>query len=72
MRVKQIISQNRRDFRAIFECEHCKFELERSGYDDRYFHYQVVPSLKCPECGKTADKKTYRPLDPKYPEGTTI
>ncbi len=38
MRIKKIISQDRRDFTAIYECEHCGFTYEGNGYDDSYFH----------------------------------
>jgi len=38
MKIKTILKQNRRDFVAIYECEHCGNKVERSGYDDSYFH----------------------------------
>lgn len=31
MKIKRIINQVRRDFIAIYECEHCEFEQERRG-----------------------------------------
>jgi ribosomal protein L37AE/L43A len=65
MRIKEIISQHRRDFRAIYECEHCGFTYEGSGYDDSYFHQSVVPKMECPKCGKAAGPD-YRPLTTKY------
>ena len=71
MRVKKIISQHRRDFRAVYQCEHCGHEHESSGYDDAYFHQNVVPAMKCGECKKTASDD-YRPLTTKYPEGMTV
>jgi len=71
MRIKEIISQHRRDFRAIYECEHCGFMYEGSGYDDSYFHRFVVPNKKCPQCGKTA-APDYRPLETKYPDGMEV
>jgi len=67
MHIKRILSQNRRDFRAIYECEHCGYTYEGIGYDDSYFHQEVVPNKKCPKCGKTADEN-YRPLQTKYPD----
>ena len=66
MKIKNIISQHRRDFTAIYECEHCSHEHKGSGYDDQYFHQTVIPDKKCPDCGKTAGEE-YRPLAPKYP-----
>lgn len=71
MRIKEITSQHRRDFTAIFECEHCGFTEKKSGYDDRNFHDNVIPSFVCPSCGKSA-AENYRPLRPKYDEGMTI
>ena len=72
MYIKKIISQYRRDFRAIYECEHCGHSEEDSGYDDAYFHREVVPNMECPKCGKKADKENYRPMGTKYPEGYQI
>lgn len=31
MKIKKILSQNRRDFRAIYECEHCG-NIEKDDY----------------------------------------
>lgn len=71
MKIKEIISQHRRDFRAIYECEHCGFTFNGSGYDDTNFHEKVIPTMVCRECDKTADE-TYRPLATKYPDGTSV
>ncbi len=72
MKIKRILSQHRRDFRADYECEHCgAVEKNKRGYDDRNFHENVIPTMKCPKCGKTADEN-YRPLATKYPEGYQI
>jgi predicted RNA-binding Zn-ribbon protein involved in translation (DUF1610 family) len=65
MRIKQITYQQRRDFQAIYECEHCGHEHKRGGYDDAHFHATVIPMMKCPQCGKTA-REDYRPLTTKY------
>jgi len=71
MKIQKIISQHRRDFQAIYECEHCGYTQMSSGYDDRNFHDNVIPDIECPECKKKADG-TYRPLRPKYDEGVTV
>ena len=71
MKIKEIPSQSRRDFWAIYECEHCGHTEEGSGYDDDNFHKNVIPSMKCPKCGKTANEN-YRPLSPKYGENEVI
>jgi len=74
MKIKKIISQHRRDFTAEFECEGCGHTFTRSGYDDANFHQNVIPSLKCPKCGKTGVEcgADYRPLTTKYQEGEQV
>lgn len=71
MRIKQILNQHRRDFTAIYECEHCGHEQKGGGYDDANFHENVIPKKSCGSCGKTASD-TYRTLTTKYPEGYVI
>lgn len=71
MKIKAKLSQHRRDFRAIYECEHCGHEVEGSGYDDANFHENVIPKMECKECGKTTSDE-YRALATKYPEGFQI
>lgn len=54
MKIKEMISQYRRDFYATYECEGCGHVTEKqSGYDDRYFHDEVIPNMKCKKCGKS-------------------
>ena len=71
MKIDKILSQHRRDFHAIYICEHCGYKEEKSGYDDNYFHTEVIPKMVCPQCGKTADSD-YRPLQTKYPDNFEI
>jgi hypothetical protein len=71
MKIKTIESQSRRDFYAVYVCEHCGAEKRGSGYDDDNFHRNVIPAMKCDGCGKTA-AEDYRPLGTKYPEGQTV
>lgn len=71
MKIQKILSQHRRDFRAIYECEHCGHTEKGSGYDDANFHNNIIPSLICKKCNKKADS-TYRPLATKYSEGQQI
>ena len=71
MKIKTIESQNRRDFHAVYECEHCGHTHRGSGYDDTYFHQNVIPQMKCESCGKTAGDD-YRPLATKYPDGMSV
>ena len=71
MKIKEIVYQNRRDFTAIYECEECGFNHKAGGYDDRNFHDNVIPKMRCPKCGKTAPD-SYRGLATKHPEGYQI
>ena len=71
MKIKKILSQHRRDFKAVFECEHCGNEETMGGYDDAYYHKNVIPGFECKRCGKTAGDD-YRPLATKYAEGVQV
>ena len=65
MKIQKIESQSRRDFFAIYECEHCGHTRRDSGYDDDNFHRNVIPKMKCTECGQVAPED-YRPMGTKY------
>ncbi len=71
MNIKRIVSQNRRDFVAIYRCEHCGHEEEGAWYDDANFHNNVVPGMACRACDKVAGDE-FRALTTKYPEGVTV
>ena len=72
MKIKKITWQNRRDFEAIYECEHCGNEEKYGGgYDDDNYHRNVIPNFKCRQCGKTA-AEDYRPLATKYPADQVV
>lgn len=71
MKIQKIVSQNRRDFQAIYECEHCAHTVSGYGYDDGYFHSQVIPHMECEKCGKKADS-SYTPRETKYPDGMNV
>jgi len=71
MKIKEIISQSRRDFNAIYECENCGHTEKGYGYDDTNFHQNVIPDMKCSKCEKKSPKN-YRPLTTKYPENFHI
>jgi ribosomal protein L37AE/L43A len=71
MKIKKIISQHRRDFVALYECEHCGDIMQSTGYDDAYFHNEVIPKKVCKECERSSGED-YRPLTTKYPEGFII
>lgn len=67
MKIERIVSQHRRDFIAIYQCEHCGHEHEGIGYDDTYFHVNVVPKKECPKCDKMSPSD-HRPLTTKHPD----
>jgi hypothetical protein len=53
VKIKEITSQHRNDFRAIMECEHCGgIQKLTTGYDDSYYHDKVIPAMTCQSCGK--------------------
>lgn len=66
MYIKKITEQIRRDFTAVYECEHCGHTETAKGYDDDNFQLNVVPTFVCPKCGEVAPD-TYRALRTKYP-----
>jgi len=66
MKIERIIEQTRRDFRAIYKCEHCGYSSEENGYDDLNFHQNVIPAMKCGRCGEKSPKES-RALTTKYP-----
>lgn len=72
MKIQTIKSQHRRDFTAIYECEHCGDTHEGSGYDDNHFHMNVIPKMECAKCGKTAIAGEYRALATKYPDSQQV
>lgn len=71
MKIKKITHQNRRDFRAIYTCEHCGAEETGGGYDDANYHQNVIPKMQCAKCNKKAGDD-YRPIETKYPEGFQV
>lgn len=69
MQIKTKISQHRRDFHAVYECEHCGETKAGFGYDDANFHDNVIPAMVCPKCGRTSDKASSKP---DVPAGVTL
>ena len=61
MRIQKIIHRHRREFTAIYECEHFLHTYEGPGYDDGFFYWSVIPDWKCDSCGKKA-KADYHPM----------
>lgn len=65
MHIKEILSQHRRDFKAVLECEHCLSTQRQACYDDDNFHINVIPIIPCDDCGKVAGPD-YVPRETKY------
>lgn len=74
MKLLEIISQYRRDFTGIYECEGCKHTVELKGYDDRNFHDKVTPKLLCKFCKKSTLDLGIEPqfVETKYPENLRV
>jgi len=71
MYIKEKLEQHRRDFTAIYECEHCGHTEKAGGYDDAHFHGNVIPTIKCKKCGKVGGEN-YTPEKTVYPEGFQV
>ena len=71
MKIGRILSQDRRDFTAIYECEHCGHTKKGYGYDDEDFHKNVIPEMECENCQQKASLD-YRALTTKYPDGMKV
>ena len=71
MKIEKILNQHRRDFTAIYVCEHCGHKEKGSGYDDSYFHQNVIPEKICSQCNKKSPYN-YRPLSTKYSKSTVV
>jgi len=77
MKLIEIISQHRRDFKGKYKCEGCgNIEQDKSmdSYDDRNFHDNVIPNRKCEKCGKSTIDLGIVPqcVNTKYPEGMQV
>lgn len=58
MKIIKTYGWNRRDFQYDAKCEHCDHETkDNSGYDDSDYYNDVVPDLKCPNCGESSNSK---------------
>lgn len=74
MKIKKITSQYRRDFTAIIECEFCNHTENTSGYDDSYYHKNVMPNKPCTICDKStnSEKGEIQSFTTRYPEGFQV
>lgn len=74
LKIINVTSQNRRDFHAEYVCEGCGAIENKSGYDDRNFHDNVVPNMKCKQCEKSRNDLgiIVEAVETRYPEGYQI
>lgn len=68
MKLLEILDQYRRDFTGVSKCESCGFKKTVCGYDDDYFHTQVMPNMKCDQCQKSTLELgiAVEPIETKY------
>lgn len=70
MKMRERTYQSRRDFKAIYECESCgHVTKEIWGYDDRNYHENVIPAMRCPDCGEASGVVSSRII---VPEGVVL
>jgi rubrerythrin len=74
MKLIKISNRSRRDFTGEYECESCGHKHTGYGYDDRYFHHDVIPNMKCPRCGQSTVSLGLEPMPhaTKYPDWMVI
>ena len=74
MKIVRITSQHRRDFYADVVCEGCGATDTISGYDDRNYHDNVMPAMKCKVCGQSRNDLGIieEPRATRYPEHMTV
>ncbi len=61
MRLIEKRNQHRRDFTGLYRCEGCGHEQTGNGYDDTYFHRQVIPAMECKACGESTNSLETEP-----------
>ena len=67
MKIKNMLSMHRRDFRADYECEFCgHIEKDQRGYDDSNFHNNVIPNMVCKSCGKSSGVASSKATNPDW------
>ena len=56
MIIKEMLIQDDKEFKAIFTCEFCDNHVIKRGYNNKDFHDNIIPNVKCEKCGKTRNK----------------
>ena len=77
MKIIKTYNWFRRDFTYDAKCEHCEhIEKGNSGYDDSNYYNNVVPDIKCQNCGESSNSKQSDELKtiviPKYNPNLTL
>lgn len=75
MKVTRRFNQSRRDLCIDLECESCgATDTNNSAYDDSNYWINVVPDMKCKNCGKSSNDLGIRPenIGTRYPEGMEV
>jgi len=75
MKIIKKLEQHRRDFSADVICEWCgNTDTLQGGYDDRYYHDQVIPNMVCIVCGHSRNDLgvTHDPTPTRYAEGDVV
>ena len=77
MILTKILTQLRRDFQGQYTCEFCNYvDIDKGldSYDDRYFHDNVIPNMRCGNFGKStlSEGGTIKQTPTKYPEGFQV
>lgn len=58
MQITKTYGWSRRDFSYDAKCEHCGHEEKKGGgYDDSNYYNNVVPQMKCKQCGESSNSK---------------
>lgn len=58
MKITNTYNWNRRDFSFDATCEHCGgVDKKNYGYDDANYYNNVVPDIKCSNCGESSNSK---------------
>lgn len=53
MKIQKITDTYGNNFRADMECEYCgNIQKLTTGYNDGYYHNNVIPAMTCTACGK--------------------
>lgn len=75
MKIVKITYQHRRDFSAEMQCEFCgSTKTLTSGYDDHYYHSEIIPNMVCKDCEKStvSGGGSISKFETKYPEGFQV